>query len=132
VKDYLQDKLSFGNREPGNSLSLRKIISWSFVFLFAFPLSPGLFGEVNERLLVAPSSFTADYWSVEEGLPRHSITALTQSTDGYLWIGMFDGIARFDGTSFRIFDQHSVDVLKSHSIRSGRRLKNWPKASEKF
>jgi ligand-binding sensor domain-containing protein len=118
VMDYFEDALSFGYRMPGKSLPLRKVISRFFVFFTVFLVSPCLVGDVNERLLIAPSAFTADYWSVEEGLPRHSITALTQSTDGYLWIGMFDGIARFDGTSFRSFDQHSVDVLKSHSIRS--------------
>jgi signal transduction histidine kinase/CheY-like chemotaxis protein/ligand-binding sensor domain-containing protein len=33
------------------------------------------------------------------GLPQSSVVALTQSTDGLLWIGTLDGVATFDGKS---------------------------------
>ncbi|MFT3755090.1 MAG: two-component regulator propeller domain-containing protein [Pseudoxanthomonas sp.] len=42
-------------------------------------------------------------FSYEQGLPQVSVNALLQSHDGYLWIGTFGGLARFDGSHFRIF-----------------------------
>ena len=42
--------------------------------------------------------FTAD-----DGLPQAGANALLQTRDGYLWIGTFGGLARFDGLGFKIF-----------------------------
>lgn len=38
-------------------------------------------------------------WSAKQGL-NGSVTALAQTTDGYLWVGTTDGLFRFDGISF--------------------------------
>ena len=43
-------------------------------------------------------------WQREQGLPQNSrVRALAQSSDGYLWIGTEDGLARFDGVQFTAF-----------------------------
>jgi ligand-binding sensor domain-containing protein len=39
-------------------------------------------------------------WQVEQGLPQNSVTCITQTRDGYLWIGTSNGLARFDGIRF--------------------------------
>ena len=43
-------------------------------------------------------------WTQEHGLPQDTIRAITQTTDGYLWLGTDEGLARFDGYDFVIFD----------------------------
>ncbi len=45
-----------------------------------------------------------------EGLPSSQATALAQDADGYLWIGTRDGLARFDGESFRVWQHLPEDV----------------------
>ena len=47
---------------------------------------------------VVPSVFTSD-----DGLPQSGITSIVQGRDGYLWIGTFGGLARFDGSAFKTF-----------------------------
>ena len=42
-------------------------------------------------------------WQREQGLTQNSVRALTQTRDGYLWIGSDDGVARFDGVRFAAF-----------------------------
>jgi len=42
-------------------------------------------------------------WQREQGLPQNSVRALAQTQDGYLWIGLDDGAARFDGIRFVSF-----------------------------
>ncbi len=42
-------------------------------------------------------------WHREQGLIRESVSALTQSPKGYLWIGTDGGVARFDGVRFVSF-----------------------------
>ncbi len=42
------------------------------------------------------------YGSVD-GLPQNSVNAIVQSQDGYLWLGTYGGLTRFDGTRFTLF-----------------------------
>jgi len=48
-------------------------------------------------------------WLKEQGLPQTPVRALTQTRDGYLWLGSDAGVARFDGLRFVSFDaQHGL------------------------
>ncbi len=44
-------------------------------------------------------------WGTEKGFPGGSVSSIAQTPDGYLWIGTDNGLVRFDGTSFRNFEQ---------------------------
>ena len=46
-----------------------------------------------------------DVWTTANGLPQNTVTGLVQTPDGYLWLSTFDGLARFDGVRFTIFDK---------------------------
>lgn len=48
--------------------------------------------------------WTVRVWQAEEGLPATSLTAITQTHDGYLWVGTYSGLARFDGLSFKVYE----------------------------
>jgi len=48
--------------------------------------------------------YVLDAWSIEEGLPQISVTALVQGPEGYIWAGTQAGVARFDGVRFSVFD----------------------------
>lgn len=51
----------------------------------------------------------------EDGLPQDTIRTIAQTTDGYLWLGTDEGLARFDGYDFHHYDKASSD-LPSNSI----------------
>jgi ligand-binding sensor domain-containing protein/signal transduction histidine kinase len=55
------------------------------------------------RLNRGEEPVTFHYWQREEGLPQNSVRALAQTSDGYLWVGNDDGVARFDGVRFVSF-----------------------------
>ena len=59
----------------------------------------------------ANPNFEAKSWSVEEGLLHPYVSALLQSTDGYLWIGTYAGLARFDGTKLKVFSRANTEVF---------------------
>ncbi len=48
----------------------------------------------------AISQYIHDRWSAEQGFPRGPVYAISQSSDGYLWIGTEAGMVRFDGLNF--------------------------------
>lgn len=47
--------------------------------------------------------FRSKMWQTEDGLPRNSVAAISQTQDGFLWIGTGGGLARFDGVEFETF-----------------------------
>ncbi len=55
-------------------------------------------------------------WLMEEGLPQNAVQALTQTREGYLWVGTLKGLTRFDGARFTVFNAQNTPGLKSSSI----------------
>ena len=55
-------------------------------------------------------------WSKEQGLPEIPVRALTQTRDGYLWIGDDGGVTRSDGLRFVTFDGQTG--LTNHPVRT--------------
>lgn len=44
--------------------------------------------------------FSITSWGHKDGLPSTTVYTITQTTDGFLWIGTGDGLIRFDGFQF--------------------------------
>src|SRR5262245_3870109 len=67
------------------------------------------------------SSGTGDYlidvWTGDNGLRSSSVTAIAQTLDGYLWIGTYNGLARFDGVRFVMFDPANTPALQRARVR---------------
>ena len=61
--------------------------------------------------------FSCDIWTSENGLPDSSITAIAQTPDGYLWVGTYNGLARFDGVRFVTFDPGNTPALMHARVR---------------
>lgn len=61
--------------------------------------------------------FGRQVWLSENGLPQNTVQAVAQTPDGYIWIGTQEGLARFDGVKFDIFDKQNTPALKSNDIR---------------
>lgn len=57
-------------------------------------------------------------WGTDEGLPQNRISALAQTADGYLWVGTWFGLARFDGVRFTLFDRYNTPVLTNDAINA--------------
>ena len=51
-------------------------------------------------------------------MPGGSITAIAQTSDGYLWIGTDKGLVRFDGLNFRQFEQAYPDPIQIGPVRT--------------
>lgn len=48
------------------------------------------------------SQYIRHRWGVEQGFPRGPVYAITQTPDGYLWVGTEAGLLRFDGLNFQM------------------------------
>lgn len=64
------------------------------------------------------SQFRHELWLTENGLPQNTVHSLAQTNDGYVWIGTEEGLARFDGVKFTVFNKYNTVQLKSNYIRT--------------
>jgi signal transduction histidine kinase/ligand-binding sensor domain-containing protein len=60
------------------------------------------------------AQYRFDHWTADDGLPQNSVYAITQTQNGYLWLATVDGLVRFDGVHFTVFDQSNSPGLKSN------------------
>lgn len=64
------------------------------------------------------SQLNHEVWLTENGLPQNTVHAIAQTSDGYIWIGTEEGLARFDGVKFTIFDKQNTPEFKNNYIRT--------------
>jgi len=53
----------------------------------------------------ALAQYRFDSWTADQGLPQNIIRAIHQTADGYLWLATLDGLVRFDGVRFTVFNK---------------------------
>ncbi|HEX9048680.1 MAG TPA: two-component regulator propeller domain-containing protein, partial [Verrucomicrobiae bacterium] len=86
--------------------------------LCRFALIVAVFIAMRSPLPAAPPDYFLRSWQVEQGLPQNKVTAVVQTGDGYLWVGTYCGLARFDGIRFTVFDDSNTPELRSSRITS--------------
>lgn len=66
----------------------------------------------------AAGEFARRAWQTDSGLPQNTVHAVAQTGDGYVWVATEEGLARFDGLSFKIFDRQNTPALRSNDVRA--------------
>jgi len=60
--------------------------------------------------------YVHDIWNSDRGLPQNSASDLVQTRDGYLWLATQEGLARFDGVEFTVFDRANTPAISNSQI----------------
>jgi len=55
-------------------------------------------------------------YSIKDGLPVNSANQIIHHTDGFIYIATNDGLTRFDGDRFVVFDTNSHPIMQSNQI----------------
>ncbi len=96
--------------------------AWSLVLGFSFGLGAATAPHPPERGTVSLNTVNLkmDYrwqrWSISEGLPSSVVQSITQTRDGYIWLGTQEGLARFDGLRFTVFGKQDAPELTENDI----------------
>src|SRR5579863_3527224 len=91
---------------------IRKSIASRLLVAFAAALllAPAK-GEAALDPVKAITQYVHDVWQTEAGLPQNSVLTIAQTLDGYLWLGTEEGLVRFDGSRFAVFDKSNTPAL---------------------
>ena len=74
-------------------------------------LVPGLWALDPHKSL---TQYSRQVWSQQDnGLPEDNIKSIAQTSDGYLWLGTDEGLARFDGYDFVVFRKEAGGDVKT-------------------
>lgn len=94
---------------------LRYKVNWLKLFLIVSII----IGFSINAFALDPEKSTTQYIfkSWRDQFPQNTIITITQTKDGYIWFGTFEGLVRFDGVKFAAFDQTNLD-LPGRSILS--------------
>jgi len=95
------------------ALAAMGIRRWSVVFLGLCAL---------QTAALDPSKAVTQYlhstWTSTDGLPQNSGLSVLETRDGYLWVGTQEGLARFDGLEFKVFDRSNVPVMTNLTVQA--------------
>ena len=62
------------------------------------------------------SDYYLKHWDTDDGLPVDLLLSITQTKDGFIWLRTYNGLIRFDGVSFEVFDSKNVLFLTQDGI----------------
>jgi len=86
-------------------------ICWVYAALGFLFLNCGL-----ALLAASDSHYAIEGWDTEKGLPEMAVFSVTQTRDGYLWVGTGDGLARFDGVRFKRYKEDEAANLSASKV----------------
>ncbi len=98
-----------------------------FLFFFAFDLSAQTV-SISKGKVIAPDLLFKRFNSAD-GLPDDRIRTIFQDSKGFLWLGTMNGVARYDGYSFKKFyknkNANSISGNWTNSIREDKNDNIW-------
>src|SRR4029079_4884578 len=62
----------------------------------------------------AKAQYRFDVLNTDTGLPQNSVYSILQTRDGYLWFTPLDGLVRYDGASFFVFNKANSPGINSN------------------
>jgi signal transduction histidine kinase/ligand-binding sensor domain-containing protein/DNA-binding response OmpR family regulator len=91
----------------------------SLVALAALSLAPNARAQAPQpaaQRAESPRPWVHESWTTKDGLPVNSVNAIVQDRAGYIWVATFDGLVRFDGLKFTVFNTANSENLPSNRI----------------
>jgi ligand-binding sensor domain-containing protein len=62
------------------------------------------------------SDFILGNYRIDHGLPSNILNHIHRTKDGYIWITSYNGVIRFDGAQFTVFNSENVDVFETDAF----------------
>ena len=64
------------------------------------------------------TQYTLNTWKTERGLPNNTVLAIVQDRSGYLWLGTAEGLVRFDGVNFTVFNSNNTPEFHDRFVNN--------------
>jgi len=78
-----------------------------------------VFYFISLNIAYSQSQVSFRQLSVKDGLSQNSAVSISQDSIGFLWIATQDGLNRFDGNKFEVYNEFFLDITKPHYSHLG-------------
>jgi len=85
------------------------------IFFGLWLFSSALFSLDPDKAI---TQYILDVWGIEKGLPQSTVYTITRSRVGYIWLGTEEGLVRFDGVNFKVYDKRNVPQILNNYIKA--------------
>lgn len=89
-------------------------IAVSFLLVLTGIAQPPL---ISEKSLQVNTSYVVQTWNSENGLPQNTVMRIFQAKDGFLWIATFNGLLRYDGQVFKLYNTSNAPGMANNSVK---------------
>lgn len=115
--DSRRDSLPIPFSVPSHRFTLVSAAAAAFVLLSCLPpearlLAQGTLGAASGN------NYVREVVDPDLGLPDTQVSAITQTADGYLWLGTRRGLVRFDGMRATSYSPQNTPALRSWTINA--------------
>src|SRR5262245_23237740 len=107
ASDGLRSGAAFHPSFPFGSLP-NNVFGPASIFVFLLCITP----------LIVVAQYRFDVINTSNGLPQNTVRAIQQARDGYLWFTTFDGLVRFNGARFEVFNKANSKGINSNRFLS--------------
>ncbi len=87
--------------KPKQTTSFKKIFSGIFSIVIFI---------ASQSVFAGRESISFSHIGTEQGLPQSTVNTIYQDSKGFIWIGTYDGLTRFDGYRFTNFKNNPQDL----------------------
>ena len=60
--------------------------------------------------------YAIDVWTSRNGLPHNSLRDIAQTPEGHLWFATWEGLVRYNGLDFTVFDRSTRPGLPDNGV----------------
>ncbi len=83
-------------------------------------VAAALGAAVAGAFAAGPGDSTVPYvvrsWNDEAGLPQNSVAAIVEDRAGFTWLATLEGLVRFDGVRFEVFDSRNTPEFRTSRV----------------
>ncbi|MBB3174679.1 diguanylate cyclase (GGDEF)-like protein [Endobacter medicaginis] len=73
-------------------------------------------GDHPSALAAPLRNFELAVWTTQQGLPQNSVRRIVQTADGYLWFSTWEGLVRYDGSHFQVYDRGNSPFILDNAL----------------
>ncbi|WP_428236283.1 response regulator [Gracilimonas sp.] len=70
----------------------------------------------TDSIRTGAAEYLVRHYDIEDGLPVNSVNGMVQDNDGYLYFSTYDGLVRYDGYEFKVYNSGNTEGLAINRI----------------
>ncbi len=108
--------MSQGLQGRGEAPTTSCVWAWGYLLVLLALLLPLSAASAREGGAPPLRDYAIDVWTSRNGLPHNSLRDIAQTPEGHLWFATWEGLVRYNGLDFTVFDRSTRPGLPDNGV----------------